>query len=142
MNLQPVGVSVIFFTETNINWRQTYLINKFKTIIKTVRPSKKAVVCISDSQLRFTSEFKQGGTAIVTLEPISSAIVSKGYDPLGLRRWTYTTMLGKKLKQTTMFNAYRPCNTPIDTFRSTTIVKQQWLLTQNNNRPLHIPSYD
>ena len=92
---------------------------------------------MSESKLQFQSNIKPGGTAMVALNPISSAITSKGQDPWGMGRCTNFTILGKDFQQTSIFNVYRVCNTSIESARSTTIVKQQWLLMQRTNRQQH-----
>ena len=74
---------------------------------------------------------------MIALNPISSAITSKGNDPWGMGRWTNFTILGKDLKQTSIFSVYRACNISIETAGNTTIVKQQWLLMQRTNRQQH-----
>ena len=37
-----------------------------------------------------------GGTAMFTLDNVSSAVLQKGQDPSGMGRWTFLTILGKK----------------------------------------------
>ena len=52
---------------------------------------------MSESKLQFQSNIKPGGTAMVALNPISSAITSKGQDPWGMGHWSNFTILGKDL---------------------------------------------
>ena len=137
LNLCSKGVSIICITETNLHWKKNYLLQRFKTILKKTWPSNKISFCVSESKIQFQSDFKPGGTAMIALNPISSAITSKGQDPWGMGRWTNLTILGKDLQQTSIFNVYRACNTPIESAGSTTIVKQQWLLMQKTNRQQH-----
>ena len=61
---------------------------------------------MSESKLNFQSDIKPGGTAMIALNPISSAITSKGQDPWVLGHWTNFTILGKDLQQTSIFNKY------------------------------------
>ena len=87
---------------------------QFKYILKKACPKNKISTCTSESDLPFTRDFKPRGTTLATLNPISSSIISKGHDQWGLGRWTYTSILGKELPQTTLFNVYRPCKVSIE----------------------------
>ena len=100
-------------------------------------PSTKISFCVLKSKLNFYSDIKPGGTSMIALNPISFVITSKGQDPWGMGRWTNFTILGKYLRQTSVFNVYRVCNTSIRATECTTIVKQQWLLIQWTNRKQH-----
>ena len=123
-----MGVSIICINETNLQWKNIYLLQRFKTILKKTWPSNKISFCVSESKLNFQSYIKPGGIAMIALNTISLAITSKGQDPWGMERWTNFTILGKDLQQTSIFNVYRACNTSIETEGSTITVKQQWLL--------------
>ena len=123
-----MGVSIICINETNLHWKKIYLLQRFKTILKKTWPSNKISFCVSESKLNFQSDIKPGRIAMITPNPISSAITSKGQDPCGMERWTNFIILGKDLQQISIFNIYRVCKTSIESTGSTTTVKQQWLL--------------
>ena len=123
LNLCSMGVSIICINETNLHWKNNYLLQQFRTILKKTWPSNKISFCVSESKLIFHSDIKPGGTAMIALNPISSASISKGKDPWGMGRWTNFTILGKDLQQTPIFNFYRACNISIETAGITTIVK-------------------
>ena len=137
LNLCSMGVSIICINETNLHWKKIYLLQQFKTILKKTWPSNKISFCVSESKLNFQSNIKPGGIAMISLNPISSAITSTGQDPWGMGRWTNFTILGKDRQQTSIFNVHMACNTSIETAGNTTIVKQQWLLMQRINRQQH-----
>ena len=137
VNLCSMGVSIICINETNSHWKKNYFLQRFTSILKKTRSFNKISFCVSESKLNFHSDIKPGGTAMMVLSPISSVITSKVQDPWGMKRWANFTILGEDLRQTSILNVYRVCNTSIETAGSTTIVKQQWLLMQRTNRQEH-----
>ena len=137
MNLNSLGVSIIGLSETNLHWKRNHLTQKFKYTLNKTWSKDKISICTSESDLLFTTYLKPGGTTLATLNPISPSIISKRQDHRGLGSWTYITILGKELQQTILFNVYRPCKVLIDSAGCTTVVKQQWLLIQRDNRHQH-----
>ena len=133
MNPRSLGVSIMCLSEINLHWKMNHLTQQFKSILKKACPTNKITIYISKSGLPFTSDFKLGGTTLATLKPISSSITSKEHDHWGLEKWTYITILGEELQQTTLFNVYRPCKDSIESTGCTIVVKQQWLLMQRDN---------
>ena len=101
---------------------------------KNCMAQTKESLCTSDSSLPWNSNYNPGGTAIIALGNISSAIITKGEDSHGLERWSTVTMLGKHNKRTSVFNMYRPGGTSIENYVPITVIKQQWLLLQQKNR--------
>ena len=67
-----------------------------------------------NSSLSWNSNYKPGGTAIIALGNISSAIITKGEDPHGLGKWTTVALLGKHNKRTSVFNMCRPGDISIE----------------------------
>ena len=94
----------------------------------------KTSIYTSDSSISWNNNYKPDGTAIIVLGKISSAIITKGEDPHGLGRWTTVTLLGKQNFRTSVFNMYRPGDTSIENSGPNTVIKQQWLLLQQQNR--------
>ena len=74
---------------------------------------------------------------MISLHKITSATINKGEDSSGLGRWTFMTILGKNNNITTIFNMYRPCDSPIDSVGGETVIKQQWLLLYEQTREIH-----
>ena len=78
LNLQDKGVDILCLTETNVNWQHHHLVQRFSTTLKTAWPKQKISLCTSNSSLPWNSNYKPGGTAIIALGNISSAIITKG----------------------------------------------------------------
>ena len=110
-----MGVSIICINETNSHWKKNYFLQRFTSILKKTWSFNKISFCVSESKLNFHSDIKPGGTAMMVLNPISSAITSTVQDPWGMRRWANFTILGEDLRQTSILNVYRACNTSIET---------------------------
>ena len=49
----------------------------------------------------------------------------------------FLTLLGKNNGRTTIFTMYRPCNSSIEPVGGATVIKQQWLLLQEQKRNIH-----
>ena len=94
-------------------------------------------MCTSDSSIPWNSNYKPGGTTIIALGNISSAIIAKGEDLHGLGRWITGTLLGKYNTRTLVFKMHRPGDISIE--KSGPITVQQWLLLQQKNRPSIYP---
>ena len=71
-------------------------------------------ICTSNLGISWNSNYKPGGTAIIVLQNIASAIINKRADAHGLVRQTTISILGKNNKITSVFNMYRPENTSIE----------------------------
>ena len=74
---------------------------------------------------------------MISLNKVTSATINKEEDPSGLGRWTFITLLGKNNSRTSIFNMYRPCDSPIESVGGSTVIKQQWLLLQEQKREIH-----
>lgn len=74
---------------------------------------------------------------MISLNKLTSATINKGEDPSGLGRWAFMTLLGKDNSKNTIFNMYRPRDSPIDSVGGATVIKQQWLLLQEQKRDIH-----
>ena len=127
--LKSKEVDIICLTETNVHW-SPFLIDRFKQILQSTWNKSKIIFCTSKSELQWNSTYKPGGTAIIALKSISSAILNKGQDSSGMRWWTFMSILGKHNKRKTIFNMYRPCNTNLHNAGESTVVRQQWLIMQ------------
>ena len=123
-HLQEVGVDIISLTETNVHWKRPHVTNNFKKILQDTCPEDSIGTCTSESNISWNSDYKPGGTAMISLNKITSATINKGEDPSGLGRWTFMKILGKNNSRTTIFNMYRPCNSPIDTVGGSTVIKK------------------
>ena len=124
INLQDKGVALVCLTETNINWRWHHLVQSFSATLKKALPKQKNSICTSDSPIPWNSNYKPGGTAIIVLGNISSAIMAKGEGPHGLGRWITVTLLEKYNTRTSVFNMYQPGDTSIENSGPITVIKQ------------------
>ena len=103
-NLQEEGVDVISLTETNVHWKRQHVTSNFKRIVQETWPEDKIGICTSESNISWNSDYKPGGTAMISLNKVTSATINKGEDPSGLGRWTFMTLLGKNNSRTSIFN--------------------------------------
>ena len=86
LSLQDKGFDLLCLTETNVNWQRHHLVQRFSATLKKVWPKQKITLCTSNSSLPWNSNYKPGGTTIIALGNISTAIITKGEDPHGLGR--------------------------------------------------------
>ena len=106
--LKSKEVDMICLSERNIYWIP-FTTDRFKQILQSTWDRSKISFYTSESDLQWNSTYKPGGTAMITLKSISSAIINKGQDSSGLRRWIFMSILGKYNKRTIICNMYRPC---------------------------------
>ena len=137
VTLKAKGVDLVCLTETNVHWERSHVYHKFRQTLKEAWPKSKISFCTSESNIKWNSDSKPGGTAMFALNNISSAVLQKGQDPSGMGRWTFITILGKNNTRTSIFTMYRPCKGNIATIGDTTIIKQQWLVMQQTQRKEH-----
>ena len=123
-NLQEVGVDVISLTETNVHWQRPHATSNFKRILQETWPKDKIGTCTSESNISSNSDYKPGGTAMISLNKVTSVTINKGEDPSGLGRWKFITLLGENNRRTSIFNMYRPCDSPIESVGGSTVIKQ------------------
>ena len=122
-------VDILGLAETNTNWRNG---NIYKFILHRIRKGlqdKKAFLYTSDSNIEWTTNYKQGGTAVITTSSITAQTTMKQNDhPYG--RWN-TITLGPMEHKVTIIVAYIVCNTHIDPTKDKTAAYQQWQLMCN-----------
>ena len=119
-------------TETNVHWKRHHITKNFYNILKDTQPEEEIGTCTLESNLSWSSDYKPGGTTMLSLNNLTSATINKGQDSSGLGRWTFLIHYWKKNNgsETTIFTRYRPCNSPIESVGGSTVIKQQWLLLQ------------
>ena len=94
VTLKSKGVDLVCLTETNVHWERTHVSHKFRQTLKDTWPKNKISFCTSESNIKWNSDSKLGGTTMFALSNISSAVLQKGQDPSGMGRWTFITILG------------------------------------------------
>ena len=102
--MTEVGVDIIGLTKTNVHWKRHYVTSNFDNILKATWPEEKIETCTSQFNISWNSDYKPGGTAIISLNKLTSATINKGQDPSGLEKWTFLALLKKMEEQ-----PYSPC---------------------------------
>ena len=74
---------------------------------------------------------------MISLNKIILDIIKKGQDPSSLGRLTFIKLLGKHNSRTTIFTMYRSCNSPVESIGGVTVIKQQRLFIQEQERKVH-----
>ena len=128
---------MVCLAEKNVHWERAHVYHQFRQTLKDTWSKNKISFCISKSNIKCNSDCKPGGTTMFILINISSAVLQKGHDPPGMKRWTFITILGRNNTRTLIFTMYRPCKGNIATVGDTTIIKQQWLVMQQTPRKEH-----
>ena len=80
-HLQEVGVVIISLTETNVHWKRPHATSNFKKILQDTWPEDSIGTCTSESNISWSSDYKPGGTVMISLTKITSATINKGEDP-------------------------------------------------------------
>ena len=94
---------------------------------------KRFQLTTSETFTPWSSIYKPGGTATLTITNLSSRIISSGEDPYKLERWSYITFGSKTQAQLTIINTYRTCQQTSHSEVSTTHL-QQWDIIETRNQ--------
>ena len=121
----------------NGNGERQHLFNSFAKKLKDTWPKEKLTTCTLNTKTTWKGDCNLGGTSITLKGRLSSSVIIKGQDNLGLGRWTFTTLLGRNNNKTTIFNLYRPGNTEVTLVGNSTVTKQQWIILKQLNRKGH-----
>lgn len=100
-------------TETNVHWKRNHIVTNFKRILEKAWPENKIAYCTFESELNWNTDSKPWATVTISVNKLSSTITAQGKYTLGMKRWTYITILGRDNQRTTIITIYRPCNTRI-----------------------------
>ena len=77
-----------------------------------------------------TSDYKPGGTGIVTFGSVSGRIKKAGYDKMG--RWTYQVFEGGDDNIAIIFSIYNCCKNPSTRSKKTAYYQQEIMLSEIN----------
>jgi hypothetical protein len=92
----------------------------------------------SESDMKFDSNYKPGGTLTTVVGGWQARISDRGSDPTGLGRWNYLKFSSNR-KNLIVITAYRPCKTT----GPTTTWTQQWLILRETiKNPDPIKAFD
>ena len=121
--LQEKGVDII-----------AHIQNQFKKILHDAWSNNKMRFYTSESNIEWNSDCKPGGTGMLTLNNVSSEILQKEQDTLGMGTLTYITILRKNNRITTIYTMYRPYKESINAMGDSTVIKQWWLAMKNTKK--------
>ena len=97
-------VDIIALPETNKNWNQPWLREKWSRTVKRVW--KHAKIYTSTIKTAPTNEhYVQGGVSLIVTDKWSSRITGHGSDELG--RWAWITLKGRRDQKITILTLYR-----------------------------------
>jgi hypothetical protein len=82
------------------------------------------------SQLPSDSEYKPGGTAIISTGKTAGRVKQSGSDPLG--RWTYQLLDGQGDKDILIVSVYQCCKSPTNPKGLTAYRQQEVLLSESD----------
>ena len=98
---------ILGLAETNCHWNNGDVYRGIKTRIRKQLKDNRAQLYTSDTDVKWKSRHKRGGTAIITTGRITPQVTDKSNDyPLG--RWSSFT-IGPKTHQITIITAYIVC---------------------------------
>ena len=100
-----LDINIQCYSEVNANVQHPKVGKAFFEIPKSMDQTVKATWCTSEFQTE--SEFKPGGTGIMTNGTSSSRIKESGKDKLG--RWTYQVLEGTTNHDVVIFSVYQCC---------------------------------
>lgn len=106
LELKRWDVDVIALPETNRNWQQEWVRNKWKREVKRVWPHAKVFGASLDRPAQPEAGYVHGGVSLIITNCWASRIMEHGNDFLG--RWVWVTLRGKKQERLTVAAMYRP----------------------------------
>ena len=104
--LRELGVDVLGLAETNLNWKNKWIREKWKATVRRSWPGSQVIV-LSIATNDGETVHQQGGVSLIINKKWAPHIRESGSDTLG--RWAWATMGGSGNKKITVVSAYRPC---------------------------------
>jgi hypothetical protein len=99
-----LGIGPISIAETKLNWSGPAAYMTIKWFRQTWQFSS---LSSSHTEECFCNYYQPGGTLTAIVDRWTSRVITKGHDPYGLGRWSYTTLRGKLSTKITIITAYR-----------------------------------
>jgi hypothetical protein len=124
--MQELDITCFGFSEINTTFRGTSFLKWNNITRKTFRQSR---MITSESDIRFETNYKPGGTLTAIVGKWQSRISGKGTDPSGLGRWSYFRISSNK-KNPIIVMAYKPLKMQGPHMAWT----QQWMLLRETNK--------
>jgi hypothetical protein len=125
---ESLGIGVISIAETKLNWSGLAAHTTHTWFKKTWQFSS---ISTSQAAEKFSSSFQPGGTLTAVINHWTSRVMSKGQDPYGLGRWSYTTLRGKLSSKVTIITAYRVSQKTLASAGPKTAFMQQYRAIQS-----------
>ena len=105
-SMREWDVDIIALPETNKNWAQEWIRNKWKREVKSVWPHAKVYCTSMDEPVHKHAEYVQGGACLIITNSWSSRVMANGCDHLG--RWVWVTLRGRSSERLTVTAMYCP----------------------------------
>jgi hypothetical protein len=126
LTMKEINASIFGLAELNTTMKG-YSFQKWNEITKKVFRTSKSTALESD--LKFDTEYKPGGTMTSVVEKWQERVTGKGADKSGLGRWSYT-IISSNSQKLAIITAYKPCKTS----GPNTIWTQQWMLLRKTQK--------
>ena len=104
--LKDWNVDVISLPETNRNWQQEWIRNKWKREVTRVWLHAKVYCASIDKPAQPHATYVQGGVSLIVTDKWASRVMAHGSDQLG--RWAWVTLKGRSAEKLTVAAVYRP----------------------------------
>jgi len=98
------GIAAICLPETNVNWALSHQKARLSQLQKDTWLNSSTQT--SRATEEFLSSSQLGDTATIICGKWATRVLEKGKDHLGLGRWSYITLRGKKGRRLTIVSAY------------------------------------
>ena len=121
-------IDIQCFSEINVDVTKLSIKKKYHDTIRGFDQRAKDIW--GNSYLNMTSDYKPGGTGIVTFGSVSGRVKKAGYDKMG--RWTYQVFEGGDDKITIIFSIYNCCKNPDTRGKKTAYYQQEIMLSEIN----------
>ena len=122
-DLDQTKVDVIALPETQTNWNNAQVRDKWRNTIQQIWP-KALILSSSINDGDHSTTYKPGGVGMIIHEAYASMVVEKGQDDQG--RWVWATLEGKNKTKLTLITFYRPCDDTKGTAGPMSAWKQQY----------------
>ena len=129
--IQEHQVDFFGLAETNRHWNNMLTYNNYLKTIKNNFNDAHYYLYTSDINIPWRSEYKQGGTKMITRQNITTRISQKEND-FPLDRWS-TITIGIMHHNISIITSYIVCNTTINAEKTQTAAYQQWDFISNTN---------
>ena len=129
MDLQ---IDIQCYSENNLDTLKGHVQQRLYDDVQAMDQKAKAIW--NSGTVPTESEFKPGGTSIITFGKTAGRVKEQGTDPLG--RWTYQLLDGKGDTDILIISIYQCCKTPTNEIGMTAYHQQQLMLSELDRKDL------